>query len=80
MYEVVNADEGFCTATSFAVMPCTHINGQPIGGGQPGEVTRKLITAWNEMVGVDIVAQADEYAEKVREMESAIAATSRGKR
>ena len=80
MYEVVNADEAFCTAASFAIMPCTHINGQPIGGGQPGEVTRKLIAAWNEMVGVDIVAQADEYAEKVREMESATAATSGGKR
>ncbi|MBM3802608.1 MAG: branched-chain amino acid aminotransferase [Acidimicrobiia bacterium] len=74
MYEVVNADEAFCTATSFAVMPCTRINGQPIGSGQPGELTRKLIAAWSEMVKVDIIAQADAYAEKVKEMELAAAA------
>ena len=70
LYEVVTADEAFCTATGFAIMPCTRINGQPIGGGQPGKLTRRLIAAWSKMVGVDIVTQADEYAKKVKEMES----------
>lgn len=68
-YEVVNADEAFHTATTFAVMPCTRINGLPVGDGKPGRLTQKLITAWSEMVGVDIVAQADEYALKIKEME-----------
>ena len=67
-YEVVNADEAFHTATTFAVMPCTRINGLPIGDGKPGPLTRKLIAAWSELVGLDIVAQADEYAGKVKEM------------
>lgn len=67
LYEVTNASEAFFTATSFAIMPCTRINGQPIGDGQPGPVTRRLMEAWNELVGLDIVAQADEYARKVRE-------------
>jgi branched-chain amino acid aminotransferase len=70
IYEVVNADEAFCTATSFAIMPCTRINGQPIGRGRPDVFTQRLIAAWNEMVGVDISAQANDYAKKVREMES----------
>lgn len=69
LYEVVNGDEAFFTATSFGIMPCTYINGQPIGEGQPGAITQKLIKAWSEMVGVDIVAQADEYARKVKDME-----------
>lgn len=65
LYEVVNADEAFFTATSFAVMPCTRINGKSIGCGEPGAVTRKLIASWSEMVGVDIMAQADAYAKRV---------------
>lgn len=67
LYEVATAGEAFFTATSFAIMPCTRINGQPIGDGQPGPVTRKLIAAWNDRVGIDIVAQADEYARKVKD-------------
>jgi branched-subunit amino acid aminotransferase/4-amino-4-deoxychorismate lyase len=68
-YELVTADEAFYTATSFAIMPCTKINGQLIGTGQPGPLTQKLIALWSDMVGLDIVAQADEYAEKVKRME-----------
>jgi len=79
LYEVTNADEAFFTATSFGIMPCTRINGQPIGDGQVGNVTTKLISAWSEMVGVDIVAQADDYAQKVKkmEMETELAAMGR---
>lgn len=67
-YEVLTADEAFHTATSYAVMPCTRFNGQPIGDGKPGDLTRRLISAWSEMVGVDIVEQADEYARKVEQL------------
>ena len=69
LYEVATADEAFFTATSFAVLPCVRVNGQVVGQGQPGPVTRKLIAGWSKMVGVDIVAQADEYAAKVQELE-----------
>lgn len=67
-YEIVNADEAFFTATSFAIMPVTKFNGRAVGDGQPGPITRKLISAWSEMVDVDIIAQADEYAERVAQM------------
>ena len=77
LYEVVNADEAFFTATSFGGMPCTQLNGRPIGDGRPGHITQRIIEAWNEMVGVDIVAQADEYAARVAEMEQPAAVAAR---
>jgi D-alanine transaminase len=40
--EALVADEAFLTSASQFVMPITEINGQRIGGGQPGPVTRKL--------------------------------------
>ena len=29
-----------------------------LGDGLPGPITRRLMTAWNEEVGIDVVAQA----------------------
>ncbi|MBM4080301.1 MAG: branched-chain amino acid aminotransferase [Planctomycetes bacterium] len=66
-YDVLTADEAFFTATSFSILPVTRFNGQPIGDGAPGPVTRRLIAAWSETVGADIVAQAREYAKRVAE-------------
>ena len=39
-------------------MPATKFNGLPVGDGRVGVITRQLLTAWSERVGVDIVAQA----------------------
>jgi branched-chain amino acid aminotransferase len=77
VYEVMNSDEAFFTGTSFAIMPATQIDGHRIGSGEPGGITKRLIAAWSEMVGVDIVAQADAYAIKVKEMEMESAAAGR---
>ena len=57
IYDVVNAREAFMTGTPFCMLPVTGINGQPIGDGRPGTMTRRLLEAWSERVGVDIVAQ-----------------------
>jgi len=76
-YEAANADEAFFTATSFAIMPVTKLNGHAVGDGKPGPLTKKLIEAWSTMVGVDIVAQADEYAEWAARMEQAAAMAAR---
>lgn len=73
-YEIVTADEAFFTATSFAIMPVTRFNGGTLGGGTPGPLTRRLIAAWSEMAGVDIVAQSDEYAARLAAMEQPAAA------
>jgi branched-chain amino acid aminotransferase len=57
-YDVYNADEAFFTSTSPCVLPVTRIDKRPIGDGKPGPVVARLLQAWSEVVGVDIVEQA----------------------
>ena len=41
------------------MLPARSLNGVRVGGGPlPGPVTMRLIRAWNDMVGLDFVAQA----------------------
>lgn len=56
-YDIYTADEAFFTSTPYCIMPATRFNGLPVGDGQVGPVTRRLLAAWSELVGVDIVAQ-----------------------
>jgi branched-chain amino acid aminotransferase len=56
-YDVYTADEAFFTSTPYCIMPATRFNGLPVGDGQVGPVARRLLAAWSERVGVDIVAQ-----------------------
>jgi len=64
-YDVMTADEAFFTSTPFTIMPATRFNGHDVGTGEPGPVTRRLMSAWNQMVEVDMVAQARAFAEEV---------------
>ncbi len=57
--EVAQADEVMLSSTSPCLLPVTRLDGQPVGAGKPGEVFQSLIAAWGEMVGIDIVAQAE---------------------
>ena len=57
VYSVMNADEAFLASTPYGLCPVTKINGVAIGDGQPGSVYRQLMTAWNELVGMDIAGQ-----------------------
>lgn len=57
-YDVYGADEAFVTATSFAVLPVRSLDGVRIGRSAPGPITRRLIQAVGEQMGVDLVAQA----------------------
>lgn len=63
-YDVLQAEEAFFTATSFCILPATRFEGQPIGDGKPGPITRALLAEWSRRVGVDIVAQARLMADK----------------
>jgi branched-chain amino acid aminotransferase len=56
--DVASAGEVLLTSTPMCLLPVTRFNGRPIGDGRPGPVFHRLIAAWSEMVGVDIVAQA----------------------
>jgi branched-chain amino acid aminotransferase len=62
LYDLYTADEAFVTTTSYCVMPVGTLNGAPIGKAAPGPVTRRLMDAWIEMVGMDYVAQMRAYA------------------
>ena len=61
-YDVYTADEAFFTSTSPCVLPVTRVDRRPIGAGTPGPVARRLLATWSEIVGVDIVAQAEQWA------------------
>jgi branched-subunit amino acid aminotransferase/4-amino-4-deoxychorismate lyase len=60
--DVARADEVLLCSTSPCVWAVTRLNGQPIGSGRPGETVERLQRAWSEMVGLDIVAQAQRFA------------------
>jgi len=64
-YDVIHADEAFFTSTAFCMLPCTKINGLDIGDGAVGAVYRRLLAAWSEEVGVDILAQTKAFAAEV---------------
>ncbi len=58
------ADEVLLCSTSPCVWPVVQLNGVPIADGQPGPVFRRLLGAWGELVGLDIVAQARRFAQR----------------
>lgn len=57
-YDLYTADELFFTSTPYCIMPATKFNGLPVGDGQVGSMTQRLLAAWSELVGMDIAAQA----------------------
>ena len=61
-YDVREADEAWFTSTTICMLPITRFDFQAVGNGQPGSVYGRLLAAWSEEVGVDIAAQAREYA------------------
>ena len=57
-YDVYNAQEAFLTTNSFGILPINSLNGLPIGSGEVGPMTRRLMAAWTELTECDFVAQA----------------------
>lgn len=47
---LIKADEAFLTNSLIEVMPITEVNGKPIGSGKPGELTKRLMAAYRELV------------------------------
>ena len=69
-FDVYQADEVFLTSTPFCILPAVTLNKMCGSGlksviyahdqvkdGKPGKVTKKLIKAWSDLVGVDIIKQ-----------------------
>lgn len=63
-YDLYTADELFFTSTPYCIMPATRFNGLPVGNGQVGPITQRLLAAWSELVGTDIIAQAQRQLEE----------------
>lgn len=63
---IINADEALTSSTAYCLMPVTHFNSLPISDGRPGPVFQKLLSAWSQSVGVDIVEQATQVGEARR--------------
>ena len=58
LFDAYNADEAFITSTSFCICPIRSINGRALAAGSiPGPITKKLISAYVDMVGFDWYAQ-----------------------
>src|SRR3990172_3611284 len=61
-YDLYMADEMMITANSFTLFPVATFNGRRVGKEVPGPVTRRLLAAWAELTGVDIIEQARKVA------------------
>ena len=61
-YDLYTADEVFFTRTSPRIVPVGRVDGRPVGDEVPGPVTKQLLAAHSEMVGVDLVGQGLHFA------------------
>ncbi|HUU63280.1 MAG TPA: aminotransferase class IV [Dehalococcoidia bacterium] len=48
--DLLGADEAFLTNSIVEVMPITQVDGKPVGSGRPGEMTKRLLKAYKELV------------------------------
>jgi branched-chain amino acid aminotransferase len=62
LYEAYNAEEAFWTTTSYCILPISAIDGRKIGTRYPGPCAQQLLDAWSNIVGMDIVGQAQKCA------------------
>lgn len=51
---VPSIDEAFITSSSRAVLAVVEIDGRPIGGGEPGPITRRLLERYNARIEREI--------------------------
>jgi branched-chain amino acid aminotransferase len=64
-YDVYTADEVFLVTSPTFVTPVTVVDRRTIGDGRPGPVVAQLLAAFSELVGVDVIDQAEQRANSV---------------
>ena len=62
--EFAAAEEALLTSTSVCVQPVASLNKRPLGTGRPGPVFTQLLAGWHELTGVDVAAQAQQFASR----------------
>lgn len=55
--DLTRANEAFITSTPHCMLPVTRFNDRPVGHAVPGPMFQRLISAWSDLVGMDIVGQ-----------------------
>ena len=60
--ELYDCEEIFMATTAGGIMPITELDGEPVGGGQVGPVTRKVWEAYWDAHYSDTYSFAVEYA------------------
>lgn len=60
LYDIYSADEAFWTTSSYCMLPCPRVNHVAMKK-TPGPLFKKLISAWSDDVGVDIIGQAKKF-------------------
>ena len=61
-YDLYTADEALICSTPHCLLPIGLADNRQIGDKAPGPITKQLLAAWSEKVGVDIVDQVNERA------------------
>ncbi len=56
-YRGATADEAFLTSTSLCAVPLGSLNGRRLPDGVPGPVTKRIMEAFSDLVGMDYVGQ-----------------------
>ena len=59
--QIAKADEIFLTSTSICLLPVVSLDGREVAQGKPGPVYQKLLSAWGNLVKIDIAAQAKQF-------------------
>ena len=62
VFDLYQAEEAMLTASTYCLLPVVKVNGLAFGDGRPGPIVGKLLQAWSQLVGVDIVEQAMRHA------------------
>jgi len=62
--DVCDADEALVASTPYCLGPVTRFNGTDVGNGKPGPVYNQLMTAWDQLVGIDVRSQVHRGAAK----------------
>jgi branched-chain amino acid aminotransferase len=62
--DVRTADEVLLSSTPLCLLPVTSVEGRAICDRRPGALYTKLMAAWDRMVGLDIAAQARQFAQR----------------
>ena len=57
-HEAYNADEAFTTSSSVCTVPVTKIDNIPVGDGKHGSGVKRLLEAWSQLAGYDIVQRS----------------------